>query len=199
MAEDGAITVYNSIAITDAKTNPFSLKAGLTQMLHSGAIVEVTNAEQAKIAEQAGACCLIVSDPSQQGISCTPDPSLIEEIKCIVSIPIMVSARLGHFVEAQILEAIGIDYIANSEAIALADENNFINKHNFCCPFVCGCENHGEALSRVRERAAMIRIHGDLSGSGNVAKTVKNMRAVMGQIRILNNIDEDEGLNWVGS
>ena len=168
-------------------------------MLRSGAIVKVTNAEQAEIAEQAGACCLIVSDPSQRGISCTPDPSLIKEIKRIVLIPIMVSARLGHFVEAQILEAIGIDYINDSKAIALADEKNFINKHNFCCPFVCGCENHGEALSRVRERAAMIRIHGDLSGSGNVAKTVKNMRAVMGQIRILNNIDEDEGLNWVGS
>ena len=162
-------------------------------MLRSGAIVKVTNAEQA------GACCLIVSDLSQRGISCTPDPSLIKEIKHIVLIPIMVSARLGHFVEDQILEAIGIDYIDDSEAIALADENNFINKHNFCCPFVCGCENHGEALSRVREGAAMIRIQGDLSGSGNVAKTVKNMRAVMGQIRILNNIDEDEGLNWVGS
>ncbi|KAM3699794.1 pyridoxal 5'-phosphate synthase-like subunit PDX1.2 [Castanea sativa] len=192
MAEDGAVTLYNSIAITDAKTSPFSLKAGLTQILRGGAIVEVTNAEHAKIAEQAGACCLIVSDPSQQGISRMPDPSLIKEIKRVVSIPIMVRARVGHFVEAQILEAIGVDYIDESEAIALADEDNFINKHNFRCPFVCGCENLGEALSRVREGAAMIRIQGDLSGSGNVAKTVKNVRAVMGQIRILNNMDEDE-------
>ena len=107
-------------------------------MLCSGAIVEVTNAEQAEIAEQAGACCLIVSDPSQRGISCMPDPSLIKEIKHIVLIPIMVSARLGHFVEAQILEAIGIDYINESEAIALADEDNFINKHNFVAHLFVG-------------------------------------------------------------
>ena len=127
------------------------------------------------------------------------DPSLIKEMKRIVSIPIMVSARVGHFVEAQILEAIRVDYIDESKAIALADEDNFINKHNFLCPFVCGCENHGEALSKVREGAAMIRIQGDLSGSRNVAKTIKNVRTIMGQIRILNNLDEDEGLNWVGS
>ena len=127
-----------------------------------------------------------------------PDPSLIKEMKRIVSIPIMVSVRVGHFVEAQILEAIGVDYINESEAIALVDEFNFINKHNFRCPFVCGCKNHGEALSKVREGAAMIRIQGDLSGSGNVAKTIKNM-TVMGQIRILNNLDEDVGLNWLGS
>ena len=108
-----------------------------------------------------------------------PDPSLIKEMKGIVSIPIMVNTCVGHFVEAQILEAIGVDYIDESEAIALANEDNFINKHNFRCPFVCGCENHGETLSKVREGAAMIRIQGDLSGSGNVAKTIKNMRTVM--------------------
>ncbi|KAK9986705.1 hypothetical protein SO802_031656 [Lithocarpus litseifolius] len=142
-------------------------------------------------AEQAGACCLIVLDPSQRDISCMPDPSLIKEMKSIVSIPIMVSARVGHFVKAQILEAIRVDYIDESEAIALADEDNFINKHNFRCPFVCGCENHGEALSKVREGAAMIRIQGDLSGSENVTNTIKNMRIVMGQIRILNNLDEE--------
>ena len=117
----------------------------------------------------------------------------------MVSITIMVSASVSHFTEAQILEAIGLDYIDDSEVIALADEDNFFNKHNFRSPFVYGCENYGEALSRVREGAAMIRIKGDLSGSGNVAKTIKNMTVVMGQIRILNNIDEDEGLNWVGS
>ncbi|XP_075651945.1 pyridoxal 5'-phosphate synthase-like subunit PDX1.2 [Castanea sativa] len=193
MAEDSVVTDYNSIAITDAKTNPFFLKAGLTQMLRGEAIVEATNAEQA------GACCLIASNPFQQGISHMPNPSLIKEIKCIALIPKMVSARVGHFVEAQILEAIGVDYIDESEVIALADEDNFINKHNFCCPFVCGCENHGEALSRVREGVAKIRIQGDLFGSGNVAKIVKNIRIVMGQIRILNNLDEDEGLHWVGS
>ncbi|XP_062153952.1 pyridoxal 5'-phosphate synthase-like subunit PDX1.2 [Alnus glutinosa] len=192
MAEDGAVTVYNSSAITDATKNPFSLKAGLTQILRGGAIVEVTNAEQAKIAEEAGACCLLVSEPLHRGISRMPDPSLIKEIKRTVSIPIMTRARVGHFVEAQILEAIGVDYIDESEALALADEENFINKHNFRCPFVCGCQNLGEALRRVREGAAMIRTQGDLSGSGNIAKTVKNVRAVMGEMRILNNMDEDE-------
>lgn len=192
MAEDGAVTVYNNSAITDAMKNPFSLKAGLTQILRGGAIVEVTNAEQAKIAEEAGACCLLVSEPLHRGISRMPDPSLIKEIKRTVSIPIMARARVGHFVEAQILEAIGVDYIDESEALALADEENFINKHNFRCPFVCGCQNLGEALRRVREGAAMIRTQGDLSGSGNIAKTVKNVRAVMGEMRILNNMDEDE-------
>jgi len=192
MAEDGAVTVYNSSAMTDATKNPFSLKAGLTQILRGGAIVEVTNAEQAKIAEEAGACCLLVSEPLHRGISRMPDPSLIKEIKRTVSIPIMTRARVGHFVEAQILEAIGVDYIDESEALALADEENFINKHNFRCPFVCGCQNLGEALRRVREGAAMIRTQGDLSGSGNIAKTVKNVRAVMGEMRILNNMDEDE-------
>nr|POE95956.1 pyridoxal 5'-phosphate synthase-like subunit pdx1.2 [Quercus suber] len=127
-----------------------------------------------------------------------PDPSLMKEIKCIVSISIMVSACVGHFIEAQILAVIGVNYIDDSEAIYLADEDNFMNKQNFCCPFVCGCENYGEVLSKVREVVAMIRIQGDLFGSRNVVKTIKNMRAVMGQIRILNNVDEDEGLNWVG-
>ncbi|KAK9991048.1 hypothetical protein SO802_026033 [Lithocarpus litseifolius] len=119
-------------------------------------------------------------DPSQRGIARTPDPSFIKEIKRIISITIMVNACVSHFIEAQILEAIGVDYIDDNEAIALADEDNFINKHNFLCPFVCGCENYGEALSRVKEGAAMIRIQGDLFGSGNVAKTIKNMRVVMG-------------------
>ena len=129
-----------------------------------------------------------------------PDPSFIKEMKRIVSIPIIVSAHVGHFVEAQILEAIGVDYIDKSEAIALADEDNFINKHQLSLPICCGCENHGEALSKlIREGAAMIRIQGDLSGSGNVVITIKNMRTVMGQIRILNNLDEGEGLNWVRS
>ena len=100
---------------------------------------------------------------------------------------------------SRFLKPLGVNYIDKSEAIALADEDNFINKHNFHCPFVCGCENHGEALSKVRECVAMLRIQGDLFGSRNVAKTIKNMRTVMGQIRILNNLDEDEGLNWVGS
>ncbi|XP_035542626.1 pyridoxal 5'-phosphate synthase-like subunit PDX1.2 [Juglans regia] len=192
MAKDGVVTVYNSSAITDSKKNPFSLKAGLTQMLHGKAILEVTNADQAKIAEEAGTCCLIVLEPLHRDISRMPDPSLIKEIKCTVSIPVMARAHVGHFVEAQILESIRVDYIDESEALALADEENFINKHNFRYPFVCGCQNLGEVLRRIREGAAMIRTQGDLSGFGNIAKTVKNLRTIMGEVRILNNMDEDE-------
>lgn len=193
MAEDGAVTVYNSSAITtDAKKNPFSIKVGLAQMLRGGAIIEVTNLEQAKIAESAGACCITVSEPIHQGISRMLDPSLIKEIKQTVSIPVMAKARVGHFVEAQILEAICVDYIDENEVLAIADEDNYINKHNFGATFVCGCRDLGQALSRVREGAAMIRTQGDLSGSGNIVETVRNVRSVMGQIRILTNMDEDE-------
>ncbi|KAK6268033.1 hypothetical protein QUC31_012193 [Theobroma cacao] len=121
-----------------------------------------------------------------------PDPSLIKQIKRTVSVPVMARSRIGHFVEAQILERVGVDYIDESEVLAIADEDNFINKHNFICPFVCGCKNLGEALRRVREGAAMIRTQGDLLGTGNIAETVKNVRSVMGEIRVLNNMDEDE-------
>ncbi|MBA0720100.1 hypothetical protein Golax_007739 [Gossypium laxum] len=121
-----------------------------------------------------------------------PDPSIIKQIKRCVLIPVMARSRVGHFVEAQILERVGVDYIDESEVLAIADEDNFINKHNFGCPFVCGCKNLGDALRRVREGAAMIRTQGDLLGTGNIAETVKNVRSVMGEIRILNNMDEDE-------
>ncbi|CAA2987280.1 pyridoxal 5 -phosphate synthase-like subunit [Olea europaea subsp. europaea] len=193
MAEDSAVTVYGSnAAITDAKKNPFSIKVGMAQMLRGGAIVEVTAVEQAKIAESAGACCVIVSDPHREGISRMPDPALIKEIKQSVSIPLVAKARVGHFVEAQILESVGVDYIDESEVLAIADEDHFINKHNFGTPFICGCRDLGEALRRVREGAAMIRTQGDLKGSGNVVETVRSVRKVMGEIRRLNNMDEDE-------
>ncbi|GMI78036.1 pyridoxine biosynthesis 1.2, ARABIDOPSIS THALIANA PYRIDOXINE BIOSYNTHESIS 1.2 [Hibiscus trionum] len=192
MAEDGAVTLYNNTAITDPKQNPVSFKVGLAQMLRGGAILEVSTPNQAKIAEEAGACCLVVTEPNPRGISRMPDPDLIKQIKRVVSIPIMARSRVGHFVEAQILERVGVDYIDESEVLALADEENFINKHNFRSPFVCGCKNLGEALRRVREGAAMIRTQGDLLGTGNIAETVKNVRSVMGEIRILNNMDEDE-------
>ncbi|KAM1011343.1 pyridoxal 5'-phosphate synthase-like subunit PDX1.2 [Malus sylvestris] len=194
-AEDGAVTIYNSSAITDAKNkqNPYSMKVGLAQMLRGGAIVEVNTLEQAKLAEDAGACSVIVSDPPRtRGISRMSDPSLIKDIKRAVSIPVVARSRIGHFVEAQILESIGVDYIDESEYLAMADEEHFINKHNFQIPFVCGAQTLGDALRRVREGAAVIRIQGDLSGSGNVSMTVKNVRCVMGQIRLLNNMDDDE-------
>ncbi|KAB1218571.1 putative pyridoxal biosynthesis protein PDX1.2 [Morella rubra] len=192
MDEGSAVEVYSGGAVTDAKQIPVSLKAAVTQMLRGGAILEVTNVEQAKIAEEAGACCLLVTEPLHRGISRMPDPSLVDKIKNSVTIPIMARVRVGHFVEAQILEAIGVGYIDESEALALADEENFINKHNFRCPFVCGSQNLGQLLRRVREGASMIRIQGELSGSGNIAGTVKNVRSVMGELRILDNMDEDE-------
>lgn len=192
MADDNAVTLYSSSAITDAKKNPFSLKVAMAQMLRGGAVVEVTSLDQAKTAESAGACCVIVSDPPRAGISRMADPSLIKEIKQALSIPVMAKARIGHFVEAQILEQVGVDYIDESEVLGVADENHFINKHNFGVTFVCGCRDLGEALRRVREGSAMIRTQGEMSGSGNVVETVHNVRKVMGDIRVLNNMDEDE-------
>ncbi|KAE8699477.1 putative pyridoxal 5'-phosphate synthase subunit PDX1 [Hibiscus syriacus] len=192
MEEDGAVTLYNKTAITDSKKTSFSIKVGLAQMLLGGAIVEVSILNQAKLAEEAGACCLVITEPNRQGISRMPDPSIIKQIKRAVSIPVMARSRVGHFVEAWILERVGVDYIDESEVLAIADEDNFINKHKFRCPFICGCRNLGEALRRVREGAAMIRTQGGLLGTGNIAETVKNVRSVMGEIRILNNMDEDE-------
>ncbi|GFZ08047.1 Pyridoxal 5'-phosphate synthase-like subunit PDX1.2 [Actinidia chinensis var. chinensis] len=192
MADDGAVTVYNSNAITDPKKNTFSIKVGLAQALRGGAILEVNNSDQAKIAESAGACCIIVSEPVVGGISRMPDPSLIKEISRSVSIPIMGKARIGHFVEAQILESVGVDYVDESDTLAVADEDNFINKHNFGVPFVCGCRDLGEALRRVREGAAMVRTQGYFNRSGNIAETVRSVRKVMGEVRILTNLDEDE-------
>ncbi|KAL7152475.1 hypothetical protein ABFS83_04G099600 [Erythranthe nasuta] len=194
MADDNAVTLYNSNpAITDAaKKNPFSIKVAIAQMLRGGAIVEVTTLDQARIAESAGACCVVVSDPRKPGISRMPDPSLIKEIKRALTIPVMAKSRVGHFVEAQILESIGVDYIDESEALAYADEDHFINKHNFGVAFVCGCRDLGEALIRVREGAALIRTQGDLSRSGDIVQTVRSVRKVMDEIRVLNNMDDDE-------
>ncbi|KVH92969.1 pyridoxal 5'-phosphate synthase-like subunit PDX1.2 [Cynara cardunculus var. scolymus] len=197
MADESAVTVYGNTAISDPNKkskNGFSVKVGLAQMLRGGAIVQVTNVDEAKIAESAGACCVIVSEPSQSGsgISRMLDPAVIKEIQQSVAVPVMAKARVGHFVEAQILEAIGVDYIDENEVIAVADEDNFINKHNFRIPFICGCGDLGEGLRRVREGAAMIRTQGDLSGSGNIVDTVRNVREVMGKIRVLTNMDEDE-------
>ncbi|KAJ1388784.1 Ribulose-phosphate binding barrel [Sesbania bispinosa] len=194
MAEDGTVTVYNTTVITDPKQNPYSFKLGAAQTLRGGAILQVTNPNQAKIAEQAGACAVLVSDPIRFGAGITrmTDPSLIKDIKRTISIPVLSRARVGHFVEAQILEAIGVDYIDESEVLSPADDQNHINKHNFRCPFVCGARNLGEALRRIREGATMIRIQGDLVGLGNIADTVKNVRSLMGELRALSNMDEDE-------
>ncbi|KAK9060488.1 hypothetical protein SSX86_021192 [Deinandra increscens subsp. villosa] len=199
MADESAVTVYGNNAISDLNkknNNGFSVKVGLAQALRGGAIVQVTNVDQAKIAESAGACCVIVSDQSESGsgigISRMVDPAVVKQIQRSVGVPVMAKARVGHFVEAQILEAVGVDYIDENELIAVADEDHFINKHNFQIPFVCGCRSLGEGLRRVREGAAMIRTQGDRSGSGSIVDTVKHVRDVMGKIRVLTNMDEDE-------
>ncbi|XP_058074393.1 pyridoxal 5'-phosphate synthase-like subunit PDX1.2 isoform X2 [Magnolia sinica] len=193
MADDAVVAVYSNTAIADAKkNNTFSIKVGLAQMLRGGAILAVTDAEQAKIAEEAGACAVVVSERAVAGIARMADPLLVKEIKRAVSVPVIAKARVGHFVEAQILESIGINYIDESEALAVADEDHHINKHNFRVPFVCGCQNLGEALRRIREGAAMIRTEGDISGDGNIVAAVRQLRSVMGEIRVLSNMDDDE-------
>ncbi|XP_042517937.1 pyridoxal 5'-phosphate synthase subunit PDX1.3-like [Macadamia integrifolia] len=197
MADDGVVAVYNNNAITDAtKKNqiPFSIKVGMAQILRGGTVFEVTTAEQAKIAEEAGASAIVILEPPpfQGAVTRMADPSVIKEIKRAVLIPVMAKARVGHFVEAQILETTGVDYIDESEVLSPADEDHHINKHNFRVPFVCGCRGLGTALMRVREGAALIRIEGDVSGSGNIAETVRNVRSVMGDMRILTNMDDDE-------
>nr|GMD14093.1 probable pyridoxal 5'-phosphate synthase subunit PDX1 [Ipomoea batatas] len=198
MSGSGVVTLYSNGAIAETtKKSPFSVKVGLAQMLRGGVIMDVVNAEQARIAEEAGACAVMALERvpadirAQGGVARMSDPQLIKEIKQAVTIPVMAKARIGHFVEAQILEAIGIDYVDESEVLTLADDENHINKHNFRVPFVCGCRNLGEALRRVREGAAMIRTKGE-AGTGNIIEAVRHVRSVMGDIRVLRNMDDDE-------
>ncbi|KAF3333659.1 putative pyridoxal 5'-phosphate synthase subunit PDX1 [Carex littledalei] len=201
----GVVTVYagsgsNALvesAAKKSKSSAFPVKVGMAQMLRGGVIMDVVNVEQARIAEDAGACAVMVLERvpadirAQGGVARMSDPGLIREIKNAVTIPVMAKARIGHFVEAQILEAIGVDYVDESEVLTLADEEHHINKHNFMVPFVCGCRNLGEALRRIREGAAMIRTKGE-AGTGNIVETVRHVRSVMGEIRSLCNMDDDE-------
>lgn len=196
MADESVLAVYNNSVITDAKKNPFSTKLGRAQMLRGGAVIEVLNEEQAKLAEEAGACAISISESNKGngngGVSRMCDPSVIKQIKQSVAIPVIAKSRIGHFVEAQILESIGVDYIDENEILTAADDQHFINKRNFRVPFVCGCQGLGEALRRIREGAALIRTQGDLMGTGNIVDLVRNVRSVMGEIRVLNNMDDDE-------
>jgi pyridoxal 5'-phosphate synthase pdxS subunit len=175
----------------------WATKKGLAQMLKGGVIMDVVTAEHAKIAEEAGACAVMALERvpadirAQGGVARMSDPELILQIMESVSIPVMAKARIGHFVEAQILEAIGIDYIDESEVLTPADEAHHINKHAFKVPFVCGCRNLGEALRRIGEGAAMIRTKGE-AGTGNVVEAVRHMRAVMDEIRRLQNMPQEE-------
>ncbi len=180
-----------------AQTGTFAVKAGLAQMLKGGVIMDVVTAEQARIAEEAGACAVMALErvPADirrdGGVARMSDPRKIKEIMDAVTIPVMAKVRIGHFVEAQILEALGVDYIDESEVLTPADEEHHINKHKFKVPFVCGCRNLGEALRRIAEGAAMIRTKGE-AGTGNVVEAVRHARAVMGEIRRLQTMDEDE-------
>jgi pyridoxal 5'-phosphate synthase pdxS subunit len=173
------------------------LKKGLAQMLKGGVIMDVVTPEQARIAEEAGATAVMALErvPSdiraQGGVARMSDPDMILVIMDAVSIPVMAKARIGHFVEAQVLEALGVDYIDESEVLTPADEAHHVNKHPFKVPFVCGCRNLGEALRRIAEGAAMIRTKGE-AGTGNVVEAVRHMRQVMDDIRRVQTMPDEE-------
>jgi pyridoxal 5'-phosphate synthase pdxS subunit len=169
-------------------TSTWTVKRGLAQMLKGGVIMDVVTAEQARIAEDAGAVAVMALERvpadirKQGGVARMSDPALIEEIMAAVTIPVMAKARIGHFVEAQILEALGIDYVDESEVLTPADEHYHVDKHAFKVPFVCGARDLGEALRRIGEGAAMIRTKGE-AGTGNIVEAVRHQRAMQGQIR----------------
>lgn len=175
----------------------WTTKVGLAQMLKGGVIMDVVTPEQARIAEEAGAVAVMALERvpadirAQGGVARMSDPELILAIKEAVTIPVMAKVRIGHFVEAQVLEALGIDYIDESEVLTPADEEHHINKHKFRIPFVCGCRNLGEGLRRVAEGAAMLRTKGE-AGTGNVVEAVRHARAIYSEIRRLQTMDEDE-------
>ena len=181
----------------EQQTGTFAVKKGLAQMLKGGVIMDVVTAEHARIAEDAGACAVMALERvpadirAQGGVARMSDPDLIESIMSSVTIPVMAKCRIGHFVEAQILESLGVDYIDESEVLTPADEAHHINKHLFKVPFVCGCRNLGEALRRVGEGAAMIRTKGE-AGTGDVVEAVRHARTVMGEIRRLTTMAEEE-------
>src|SRR4051794_32983286 len=180
-----------------AETGTMRVKSGLAEMLKGGVIMDVTNAEQARIAEDAGACAVMALErvPADirrdGGVARMADPAKIREIQETVTIPVMAKARIGHFTEAQVLQALEVDYIDESEVLTPADEANHINKWRFTVPFVCGATNLGEALRRIAEGAAMIRSKGE-AGTGNVVEAVRHMRSILGEIKRLGAMDEDE-------
>ncbi|MGC8779491.1 MAG: pyridoxal 5'-phosphate synthase lyase subunit PdxS [Anaerolineae bacterium] len=178
-------------------TGSWTVKVGLAQMLKGGVIMDVTTAEQARIAEDAGACAVMALERvpadirKQGGVARMSDPEKILEIMEAVSIPVMAKCRIGHFVEAQVLEALGVDYIDESEVLTPADEEHHVDKHQFKVPFVCGCRNLGEALRRIGEGAAMIRTKGE-AGTGDVVEAVRHARTVLGEIRRLQGLRPEE-------
>ena len=181
----------------EQQTGTIAVKKGLAHMLKGGVIMGVVTPEHARIAEEAGACAVMALERvpadirAQGGVARMSDPDLILKIMDAVSIPVMAKCRIGHFVEAQILEAIGVDYIDESEVLTPADEEHHILKHTFKVPFVCGCRNLGEALRRIGEGAAMVRTKGE-AGTGDVVEAVRHARAVLGEIRRLQTMAEEE-------
>ncbi|RLD05587.1 MAG: pyridoxal 5'-phosphate synthase lyase subunit PdxS [Chloroflexi bacterium] len=185
----------------EEKTGSFALKKGLAQMLKGGVIMDVVTPEQAKIAEDAGACAVMALERvpadirADGGVARMSDPDMIVGIMEAVSIPVMAKARIGHFVEAQILESLGVDYIDESEVLTPADNDYHIYKHDFKVPFVCGCRNLGEAMRRIGEGAAMMRTKGE-AGTGDVVEAVYHARTVMAEIRRLQNMPIEEVMTF---
>ena len=182
---------------SERQTATFRTKVGLAEMLKGGVIMDVTNAEQAQIAEEAGAAAVMALErvPSDirahGGVARMSDPKIIKEIQASVTIPVMAKCRIGHFVEAQILEALEVDFIDESEVLTPADDQFHVNKHEFKTPFVCGCRDLGEALRRIGEGAAMIRTKGE-AGTGNVVEAVRHLRTVLDAIRRLGALPKEE-------
>ncbi len=185
----------------DKKVATFTVKKGLAQMLKGGVIMDVVTVEHARIAEDSGAVDVMALERvpadirAHGGVARMSDPALIQEIMESVTIPVMAKCRIGHFVEAQIIEALGVDFIDESEVLTPADEAHHINKHLFKIPFVCGCRNLGEALRRIGEGAAMIRTKGE-AGTGDVVEAVRHARSVFGAIRRLKNMPDEELMSF---
>ncbi|KAI8887957.1 pyridoxine biosynthesis protein pyroA [Backusella circina FSU 941] len=190
------MSASNNVSVTDG-AEQYSINKGLAQMFKGGVIMDVIDAEQARIAEEAGACAVMALERvpadirKNGGVARMSDPKMIKEIIEAVTIPVMAKVRIGHFVEAQIIESIGVDYIDESEVLTPADESNHINKRNFKVPFVCGAKNLGEALRRINEGAAMIRTKGE-AGTGNVVEAVRHMRTVTSEIRRASVMTDEE-------
>jgi pyridoxal 5'-phosphate synthase pdxS subunit len=184
----------------EKETGTFRVKSGLAEMLKGGVIMDVTTAEQAKIAEEAGAVAVMALERvpadirAEGGVARMADPTKVQEIMEAVTIPVMAKCRIGHFVEAQILQSLGVDYVDESEVLTPADEHHHINKWDFTVPFVCGARDLGEALRRIAEGAAMIRTKGE-AGTGNVVEAVRHVRAINGQLAKLHGMRDDELLS----
>src|ERR1700681_1343122 len=187
--------------MTERTTGTARVKRGLAEMLRGGVIMDVGTSEQAKVAEDAGAVAVMALErvPSDirrdGGVARMSDPALIEGIQAAVTIPVMAKARIGHFVEAQILEAMGVDYIDESEVLTPADESHHIDKWPFTVPFVCGATNLGEALRRISEGAAMIRSKGE-AGTGNIVEAVRHLRSILSSLRAITQADDAELYGW---